>query len=300
MDPNTLPIVPLFTRPLNEEPAGPCVPEVGCVPSNLDLTLLAAVVGLAVIFAAVLYVREAQTVVSEEQSRLRAERDAFLQFARRIQAIDAAGPDAVSSSDGPTAVLSAGSPGNELREVRRAYEETVMAVSHFDEDYDEPFGRNVAVELGTEIETALGVNDSLSRQLKRELVQRSERAATQREAFLSMLEDESGRLSDAKDRLAEIERKRSSIGEAASGRSFDDLRSDWDELDDAEATCSELLDDRQRELRDERSVCGIHDLSTYLYGGLDTTYPILADCTSTVDQLRDTKRHVLAELSKRS
>lgn len=102
-------------------------------------------------------VSDASEVVRKELARTRAERDAFEEFHRRVESTPATRGSAVLDSRHTTAAATARQgrePGN-LPRVRRAYVETVMAVDHHDDEYDETLAESVAEEFGPEIGSLL-------------------------------------------------------------------------------------------------------------------------------------------------
>lgn len=266
--------------------------------------------GLLTVFvlAAIIHLREARATVSEEQSRTAAEHDAFATFARRIAAIDPGSPAVQpASSSGPTATLTAEPhpPDEALEQVTAAYRETVMAVPHYDEDYDETLATNMAEEFGEEIATAVVSGSQFTQQLKQALMHGSRDAQNRRRELLSGLDREAEDLDEAMDAFGEIDAAIDAVDESPlTDRSFDGLAAIWERLGEIEDRCNRIIDRRQQRIH-EWSMSGPRDaaaptLHEYLYQPLSVTYPILADGTGLADRIRTAQHRVLIALTRRA
>lgn len=236
----------------------------------------------------------ARAALREERARTRSERDAFEAFRSRVADVPAGSPRAgTPGRPGPT--LSDRSADRRRAggtAVREAYEATVMATPHYDEEYDEPYLENVAGEFGAELACALEAADEMTPLVKRRLRQAAERAVTRRDQFLDILADEMAALDAAEERLADVRDDLAAVGSRpffeCSGDELDRLEGDLRWL---EADCEALADARQTELRDQRRTLDRAGdapyLAAYLYGSLDVAYPVLASVATLVRRIRE-------------
>lgn len=273
-----------------------------------ETLLLLAVTGLLtlVVIVAAAHVREARATVTEERSRTATERRAFTRFSREVAGLEATGPAArIGHNPGAVATVSASiAPSKRgLEPVRTAYEETVLAMDHYVEEYDEPLAEHMGRELGEELATAVEQSQQLTPPLQRALVERSRGAARDRERLMSRLDHECDALEAADDELTAVA---DTVDEAAArslaGWSFSRLADEWNRLGELESRLSRLLSGRQETLQDGHVIGPSDDqpsLNAYLYDGLETTYPVLADASALADRVKDVRRRVLVELTRR-
>ena len=101
----------------------------------------------------------AETLATRERSEVAAERDAFEEFADRVSKLD---PVTVDRQAVPLGDATNELPNQRTERLRQAYEETVMAVSHYDDVYGESLEENVTVEFGAELAEVFRVDSSVS------------------------------------------------------------------------------------------------------------------------------------------
>lgn len=86
------------------------------------------------------------------------------------------------------------------------------------------------------------------------------------------------------------------------GRTFDELRSLYETLESAKERCDNLVEARQQSIQtNERTSAETSNspaLQPYLYGDLDVTYPILADCAEFSLCIRRRRRQVVRALTQ--
>jgi hypothetical protein len=243
-------------------------------------------------------IEDALEIVDSEIEFATDERRAFRRFRQRLSAIDPAGPATTGAamSDGATLTVASGTPsaGEGIRDVRRAYRETVMNTPHFETEYDESLRAHVAAELGTEVATQVVDGYRLTPVLREALETGSEQAAAERTEFLRVLEGERDSLAAIRATLDDCDRRLLDVGETLSeGPDTVTLGRLDDRLAAIERECQDLAEDRQRRLH-HRSVgpySGIEGQSivTFLYAECEATCPglaAIADCLSTVQTLR--------------
>jgi hypothetical protein len=293
--------------------AGVCTP-VGCVTQAL-LAQGLLVLGLGALsffaLAALSFIPEARAVVREERTRADAERTAFERFARRVAQMDAGparSPAASTGLSGPgpemgTIVLSGGED-DRLTGVRRAYRETVMAVDHYEEEYDEPLSTNLAAEFGDGVATAVMGADTFTPALKDTLVDSAESARDRRQGLVRALDCEAETLREAAStlRCAETTAEEANTGPTIS-LSFEDLMERWSRLYETEQTCEQLLAEQQQDLHSNYGVAprldGPASLHEYLYDDQSYTHPVLAEGAQVLDQVRTAQTRTSTALARR-
>lgn len=292
----------MVTQNLPDAGGGLCADLLSCAALEFAALALGTVLFALAFAAAALHVRDARTAVDEERSLLRVEADAFAAFASKLADLDAAGTTSGPVGPGATALVSVGTTAG-LEGVRRAYEETVMAVPHYEAEYDEPLPANMAVEFGDDVASAVASGGPLTPQLKSTLLERSRQAASKRLVLLEYLDEEAEVLEAA---AADLERVADSVERVAreplERAGYDELRAEWYLLDDRERECEAVLDDRQDAIQNRggltERVEDVDTLEEYLYEPLSVTYPVLADGAALLERLRAEKQRVAGGLAR--
>ncbi len=264
---------------------------------------LVVLVGLGVVTLLVLatfaYLTEAESVIERERRRTRTERDAFAGFVHRVSDVDVAMPRMDAGAGGSVAVQ-AGTTGEDpgLREVRRAYEETVLSMPHFADEYGESMREHMAAEFDGDVAAAVVDGRQLTPQLRETLVRHGRVAVGQRQRFLKTLECEERSILDAQDAFEVVEDELESLDGRLVDRSFDDLAATWERLDDLDAECREVMQKRQRVLDQEReSTTNGLSFATYAYQSMQVSHPVLVEGTALVDRVRTARSRVLRALT---
>lgn len=285
--------------------------EVGAAASEPTVVVAAVVVGLAA-FLAFAYVREAVDAGQHERRRVLAERDAFEEFADRIDALDPAPAESTASGfDGPMAtVRTVDRAGGDvrLRRVLAAYRDTVMSVPHYREEYDETVPESLAAELGPDTATALASNGTLSDAAQSALVGRSRRAADARSSLAEAIGEEIEALRAFEDDLSCVDRRRRRLLEhldGVSGAGTDAAIDVWERLEDLERECDGIAAERQEAITDPPmtpdsavDVDGDHAFYEYLYGPTDgPLYPVLAQVSELAERIRTDRDGVASRLA---
>lgn len=280
-----------------------CRSAFGC--GGLDVSTIALVlvtVVLAVlVFATIVHVREATSLVEEETERLEAERDAFDAFARRVANLEVAEAAQPVTTSGGVATVASTAPDDRLDRVRTAYRETVMDVPHYEADYGEALAENLSAEFGDEIAYAVEDGRQLTPQLKSALLDASREASRNRSSFISTLEAEADALADAASEMEELDGERASVAAApVTERSYEELVADWKRLGRLGERCRQLTRSRQEQIRStSAAIRNAPDLHSYLYDEIDVTYPVLADAVSLSDTIEDLRSRFLDSITRR-
>ncbi|SEH38778.1 hypothetical protein SAMN05192561_101419 [Halopenitus malekzadehii] len=284
--------------------------DLACEASDLlsDPAVVSMIVFVSIaVFAAFAYIADARTHTREERRRVVDERDAFEEFTDRLGHITPRESEVTAEPAGRSGARLArfptdagGTADDELERAREAYRETVMAVPHYTEEYDDSYLESVTEELGDDVATAIWTEDRLSPALRTTLLNRAQGAREARERLLSAVDSELSELDSAEARLARIDRTRRNLdahlSEGRSEPTFDALVDVWGTLEDLETTCGEIAMDRQERLRDPpftRRTERDPAFYDYLYADLEAArYPVLAAIAETVDRVR-ADRHAL-------
>lgn len=264
-------------------------------------------VGLGVLtlvaLAVLAHLGEAESVVERERRRTRAERDAFVAFVGRVSDVDVVESRPRGATDGGfVAGPREATDAEGLREVRRAYRETVMSMPHFDAEYGESLPEHMSAEFDREVAAAVTRGPRLTPELREALVRHGRVAAGQREAFLETLECEERSLLEARDAFEGVAEDLSTLNaQPLPDRSFDGLAATWERLGDLESECGDVLERRQRALDGDRPSGGRDDLSfaAYVYQPLSVTHPVLAEGATLVDRVRTARSRVMRAMTAR-
>lgn len=272
--------------------------------SYLHLAVATLLLVVFVVAATIIHLRSAKHAVSEERSRTALEREAFADFTRRVAAIDAeSAPTQSITSTGPLTLATKSQPNAQLStqhldEVTDAYRDTVMALPHYEEDYNEPLTVNLAAELGEDVSSAIVSGAQFTPQLKQAIILQARDSFRQRSELLNQIHLESDELDAAVDRLAAVDDALCRFDEQSlSDREFDELRDIWAELGEYEDECTGLLADRQHHITDRTS--SSPEFYEYLYQSLPVTHPILDDTLRLIERVRSARRVVLRALTQR-
>lgn len=238
-----------------------------------------------------------------ERRRLVDERQAFGAFRKRLSEIDPGQPPTGRSAGSRvvgTAPARSVSPG--LVAVRDAYEETVMSVPHYAEDYDDTYPESLEAEFGAEMAAALTRGSALDPSLKRELSGAAGRLRENRDAFVGTLDTEASSLSARSDRLLELDAELEGIANAEFGdMDFGALDAHRARIEVLRDRCEEDVRERQETIHEQRRELRVPgdspDVPRYLYREQSARYPILsmlADRIDRLDALRSTVETAMA------
>lgn len=232
---------------------------------------------------------------------MHAERDAFHAFVDDVRAVAAPAQQSIGATTAQLVTPDAGEDG--LRAVRDAYRGTIMSVPHYDDAYGESLRVHMTAEFGDDLATAIVDGDRFSTSLKGLVVQRARTAARRREEVAAAIDDERDSVIDARSRLGEIDARfdRTSDVELLH-TSFSELVALERDLRREERRCERLLQDRQREIhRGWHGVrrSGLPYPQKYLYADFDVTFPVLTTTLERIRWIRDRRRAVRRQLTRR-
>jgi hypothetical protein len=236
--------------------------------------------------------------VDREITYVADERQAFSRFTTRTRELSPEQTAPGTAVGGDTMAVSTGGQqlqSNGLRSVRDAYEETVMAVPHYEAVYGESLAESLAAEFRTAAATQRLDGQQLTPVLRETVIAAGERAMTEREEFGETLETERAALEEIRETLSEIESRAAVIGDSIGAATESAQLGQYDaELERLETDCEQLAAQRQRLLhrRSTGRLSGVDadSLVGFLYDDRAETCPALAeitDCLGTIRRQRE-------------
>jgi len=255
-------------------------------------------------------------VLHRERTRTEAEREAFKQFARRINDLQ---PSDTSSSITPTEdtvetagesrmlkprTLSTPSATEHLAVIRDAYEETVMSVPFYEAEYGDTYQESLREEFGPDIATALTQGHGFGLTLKRTLLSKIEEAQVERETLVETCDRERESIEEAAAVMKPVDKELSGLKSVSpDGLGFGALEAHRAQLLSLKDRCEQAATARQATIQHHRreyslpveasGVCG------YLYEPLDPVYPVLTLCSELAQRIEKHRRQVEHAMSTR-
>lgn len=229
-----------------------------------------------------------------ERRRLVDEREAFRAFEQHIRTLD--GQCTPTQTNPATHLAVTGDPRG-LRAVQSAYESTVMAVPHYEEEYDESFTEHVTGEFGPQIGTLLTQGSVLDTRAKQTVLGAASQAQEKREALITALEAEEESLVPASRELCSVVDELPEYEQAVfSDSQFGTLDAYRSRLTVLEQTCETVVDERQAALVEQRGQLSLPiegpDIPTYLYQHMETTYPVVSTAAALLERIDTLKTEV--------
>ena len=251
------------------------------------------------------YIGAALDSVRQERSEIECECQAFRRFRQRIHSLEFQSPQIEEPSLKMQEVCF--ESGRSVRDVIEPhYRETVMALDHYDDVYDDSFEASLSAEFGVDVELLLTEATTFSPLVKRGLLDAAQQCTGNRQVFLEMLDDEYVTLKETQSRVHKIQQTVSEIDEEQLHTLSPTQQTDrYETLQSLKADCEEWLQRRQEQIHDRRSKNapverGSSDLHPYLYSSLDVSYPILSTFTEIHDQLDVLQQQVAHSLVYRT
>lgn len=273
-------------------------------PLGLETILLVA--GLAVVAIGVLgiltYLYSARETVDREIEEVEAERRAFLAFAERIEGMPV--EQTASAVATPQSIQTFDTGGPPVHQVADAFEETVMALSHYERTYGDDVLAQMATELDPELVASLQ-RGSLSETAKQGVYHHAMDAAAKRSDLLRTLEAEREALEEAEGDLGAIVSDLQTMNDRPlDAVPYRTLQETHGALDDLGERVERLLADRQHRIQEhKRQLRQEHDavtLQEYLYNGDGPTYPVLETGTRLDRLIESAQRRVSRALWSRA
>jgi hypothetical protein len=257
----------------------------------------------------------AHDILDTEVTRTTAERDALRQFRARIAQIDpdSQSPTTETTPSSASQTLSTGLTGltdiirtrtqhttlttsGALTQVHEAYRETVMALDHYEQEYDEPLAENLAAEVGDDLATAITSNERFPSQIKQSLDQAIQQCIASRTILLDDFDQEREALETAETTITELmDWLRAHNERSLNEWSLTERYQLYETLEAHESHCDAVAAARQERVRNYRTTTARADdrlFNAYLYESLSVAYPILADLATLGDLLREGRQRL--------
>lgn len=237
-------------------------------------------------------IERAITLVEAEIELLEDEADAFERFLGHLHDIGTSGSNTAASGGPPVGMVGAKTvPTEGVREVRRAYRETVMATPHYEEEYGDTLRESVAEELGERLAGHIADGELLTPAIHEALIRASEEARDNRRYFLRHLHQERESLQDIEAELNDIERSVADLVECIRAASTSSQLASIDtELAALERQCVNVANRRQSTIHDRsvRTLSGVDGISLvrYLYAEMETVTPAISDVATLLGTIR--------------
>lgn len=299
-----------LSRPSPDLTEAACSGTIECALAGMaDQLLIFGWLGvmLFVAIASLAFLPRARELCNRERQRTRDELDAFDRFVDHVRDIPATSAASAVEPAGVAPIVQghAGAGQASAPKVRDAYEETVMGVEHFDEDYDETIGEHMSAEFSEEIAHAALAGGEFGPHVKRGVVEAAKEARERREQFLSLLEEEASSLEGHEGRLLEIgERVHEASEPLCADQTFDELTEHRDRLTDCRESLERVVDRRQADrFEGHGTILAFKkelDLQEYLYRPMEVTYPVLAEAARLLSQAEVATRRIEDELIYRA
>lgn len=237
-------------------------------------------------------IRQVEDVIKVEIRRTRTEARAFKDFVSKVRDFYHSHPPYIAAGTKVQSVA-VNTPRTQSR-LRDAYETTVMAVPHYEVDYGDDLEESFAAEFGASFARAILKGANLDNRQKNLLLAKSRKARLDRLQFVEVLETEQESVQTLSKRLqtltSELETLHEETTAAATFGGYDAIRT---RLIDIESRCDTLITRRQEIFTDQQKNLSqpakVHNVPSYVYADLETTYPILtsiADIISEIELLK--------------
>jgi len=229
----------------------------------------------------------AERALDREYRRTEAELDALASFIDEVGSLSPTSRGAAAGA--PPVSLQSGGGG--LRAVREAYESTMMAVPHYEAEYDEPYAEHVRHELGPDAAALVTSSTVFERHHKQVVIAAANDARSRRSQLLSELDRERDSLADLSEQVCAVATDVARLESADFDAEPSVLDGYQARVGVLEARCHDLIDRRQSTLVSQRRSMSLSlsgpDIATCVYSDLDVDYPIVATLTDLLERLTD-------------
>lgn len=287
-------------------PGPTCSGTIECALAGMaDQAIIALWLFLLVVVAAVslVFLPRARRLCRREVERAQAEFEAFDAFISQIATIPTSDISQAETNAAAPSLLQYRTDGGtrRLTQVHDIYRDTVMAVPHYEEDYDESILDHMSAELSEELAHATVNGADFPPQLKENLINAAMEARDRRKDFVATLNEENAALEEYGTHLETLEPAiEQTTAPQCATQTFSQLQYRYDTLDEQETALEQIATERQSDRKTGR-VGAIHlgkdvDLQKYLYRPMDVNYPVLAETARLLSQIRITRKRVEDEL----
>lgn len=232
-------------------------------------------------------ISHAKTLVETELKLVKEEKRAFTRFIDRLRDVQVTdGKPIESENRGPaTLVMDSRKTSEDIIKIRQDYRETVMTVSHYEDEYGDTLQANMTADLGPTIARQIADGETLTQTLYEALLEASKQCKSARQGFCRVLRDEQKSLHHIAAELNEVESSIDDLDKQITRASHTGQLARIDhELATLESRCRDLANRRQETIhsRTGKHLAGIDEVSLvgYLYTDLETRTPALSDIAS--------------------
>jgi hypothetical protein len=235
----------------------------------------------------------ARAHAGKERRRTANERDAFHAFAGRLADIE---PQTQTQQSVPI-VQTSYSSNNTSSAIEEAYRETVMSVSHYDDEYDESYEEHVSREFDSNIAAVLTEEVSFEDRQKQAAIGATTAAAERRDDLVAELDAELASLDRNTQKICAIEAELEETERASfSALRFGSLEGYYTRLETLEDKCTAILDERQSTLVRQRRRISLPidapDIALYVYQNMHVNYPLVSTLAALIDRIGDLKSEI--------
>ena len=187
-----------------------------------------------------------------ERRRASDELEALRTFESRIRSVSVEEPSHGTAPRG-NGLLVSPDGGNRLADVRAAYEETVMNVPHYVEEYDDTYRESIREEFNDHLAVALTEGECFNERCKRALLSAVADAKSGRRSLVGAVDTERESLAEATETLTAIAGELEDLAAfSVRKESFGQLDAYRNRLDVLEEKCETVSDRRQTEVFEQR------------------------------------------------
>ncbi|WP_396613214.1 hypothetical protein ACH9L7_08145 [Haloferax sp. S1W] len=242
----------------------------------------------------------ARRTLRRERRRCVDEREAFRAFERAVTSLKATAPTPSPPPAAPVIGRQQATDGS-LTRVRRAYEQTVMSVPHYDEEYADPYSESLEAEFGPDVAAAVQSATVFSPTLRRTVTAAATEAIAEREEFLDIIDEEVESVETMTDEITALDDRLDFLDDRPlSERGFNELLALHANVRRRQTRVDELASTRQQTIAEQRRSMSsfVPDVAEYFYQDLTVRYPVLSTLAAlgeTLDRaLRRLERHLAA------
>lgn len=186
--------------------------------------------------------------------------------------------------------------------IQSAYQDTVMSLPFYTDEYDDTYFESISEEFGSEMATALTTPECFGPPALNALFNRIETAKSERQNHIDACDRERDSIETAADQLIPIDQELSTLTSINfDSQSFGSLDAYHNRLSILADHCESAAQTRQETIRKQREFYTISqedtDVTAYFYREYDITYPVLAMCsdlTARTTQSRERIEHIVA------
>ena len=231
-----------------------------------------------------------------ERRRTADELEALKTFERHIRAISSEEPNISNRQPVALTTTETGHSAG-LRQVRKAYESTLMDVPHYFEEYDDTYPESLAEEFSPDIASALTNGTAFNKQCKQTVLSAISESQSSREALLDVTDRERESIRNARAELEplfeECDQMRSLQFDKEAFGALDAYRARLQVILD---NCQALSHRRQKAIFDSRRIqklpADVPDITIYFYQTLDTDYPVMSLVAELLETITDCERRI--------